>query len=67
MSKREQAQTEQAVQAVQTYTKEELIEGAATLKAERFEVAGALFDCHQPITLEEAKKRLDAYRKREGV
>jgi hypothetical protein len=64
MTNRKQLQAEQTTPVAQTYTKEELIEGAAALKAERFEVAGALFDCTQPLTLEEAKKRVEAYRKR---
>jgi hypothetical protein len=61
MSKRGQPQ------AKQTYTKEELIEGASRFNAERFEMAGALFDCTQPITLEEAKKKLEEYRNRKEV
>lgn len=57
-------QTKKETPVSYRYTKEELIEGAAALKAERFEIAGALFDCTQPLTLEEAKKRVEAYRKR---
>lgn len=32
-------------------TKHEWIEGAAALKHERFEVAGALFDCKEDVLL----------------
>jgi len=44
-------------------TKQEWIEGAAALKHERFEVAGALFDCKADILLsqQEVQSRLDAY------
>ncbi|WP_366294430.1 hypothetical protein [Paenibacillus sp. AN1007] len=44
-------------------TKQEWIEGAAALKHERFEVAGALFDCKADALLsqQEVQNRLDAY------
>lgn len=44
-------------------TKQEWIEGAAALKHERFEVAGALFDCKADTLLsqQEVQSRLDAY------
>ncbi|WP_258530918.1 hypothetical protein [Paenibacillus taichungensis] len=44
-------------------TKQEWIEGAAALKHERFEVAGALFDCKADTLLsqQEVQNRLDAY------
>lgn len=44
-------------------TKQEWIEGAAALKHERFEVAGALFDCKSDTLLsqQEVQNRLEAY------
>ncbi|MEC0125345.1 hypothetical protein [Paenibacillus pabuli] len=44
-------------------TKQEWIEGAAALKHERFEVAGALFDCKADTLLsqQEVQNRLEAY------
>ncbi|PYE49854.1 hypothetical protein DFQ00_105358 [Paenibacillus barcinonensis] len=44
-------------------TKQEWIEGAAALKHERFEVAGALFDYKADVLLshQEVQNRLDAY------
>ncbi len=44
-------------------TKQEWIESAAVLKAERFEVAGALFDVQpeQLLGKDEVNKRLDDY------
>nr|WP_145404237.1 hypothetical protein [Paenibacillus xylanexedens] len=44
-------------------TKQEWIEGAAALKHERFEVAGALFDYKADVLLsqQEVQSRLDAY------
>lgn len=44
-------------------TKQEWIEGAAALKHERFEVAGALFNCQANTLLsqQEVQSRLDAY------
>ncbi|NEZ40268.1 hypothetical protein [Paenibacillus alvei] len=43
--------------------KYEWIEGAAALKHERFEVAGALFDCPDDalLTQEEVARKLDAF------
>lgn len=43
--------------------KYEWIEGAAALKHERFEVAGALFDCPDDalLTQEEVARKLDTY------
>ncbi|MCP3807128.1 hypothetical protein NLX78_07765 [Paenibacillus sp. Lou8.1] len=48
---------------LQRRTKQEWIEGAAALKHERFEVAGALFDCAAGALLSraEVEQRLDAY------
>lgn len=45
-------------------TKQEWIESAASLKAERFEVAGALFDVNDKETVTEAEimRRLTKYR-----
>lgn len=45
-------------------TKQEWIESAAYLRAERFEVAGALFDLkdHEPAAESEVKKRLANYK-----
>ncbi|WP_127550627.1 hypothetical protein [Paenibacillus amylolyticus] len=47
----------------QKRTKKEWIEGAAALKHERFEVAGALFDCKADTLLsqQEVQNRLDTY------
>lgn len=44
-------------------TKQEWIEGASALKHERFEVAGALFDCKTDTLLsqQEVQNRLGAY------
>ncbi|WP_405131155.1 hypothetical protein MHB43_01195 [Paenibacillus sp. FSL H8-0317] len=44
-------------------TKQEWIEGAVALKHERFEVAGALFDCKADTLLsqQEVQNRLEAY------
>lgn len=44
-------------------TKQEWIEGAAALKHERFEVAGALFDCKpdELLSQQDVQSRLDAY------
>lgn len=44
-------------------SKQEWIEGAAALKHERFEVAGALFDCKADTLLsqQEVQNRLEAY------
>ncbi|MGN7352356.1 hypothetical protein ACTHPJ_13610 [Paenibacillus amylolyticus] len=44
-------------------TKQEWIEGAVALKLERFEVAGALFDCQANTLLsqQEVQSRLDSY------
>lgn len=44
-------------------TKQEWIEGAAVLKAERFEVAGALFDVQSDklLSKDEVSIRLDEY------
>lgn len=43
--------------------KREWIEGAPIFKAERFEIAGALFDCPEDamLTQEEVNRKLDAY------
>ncbi|QRG65249.1 hypothetical protein [Brevibacillus choshinensis] len=45
-------------------TRRDWIESAAYLKAERFEVAGALFDVkdHDQIAESEVKKRLSEYK-----
>lgn len=45
-------------------TKQEWIESAAYLRAERFEVAGALFDVkdNQPVAESEVKRRLTKYK-----
>ncbi|WP_338542812.1 hypothetical protein [Paenibacillus tundrae] len=53
----------QAMQDLNKRTKDEWIEGAAALKHERFEVAGALFDCKADTLLsqQEVQNRLDAY------
>ncbi|MCI1776574.1 MULTISPECIES: hypothetical protein [Paenibacillus] len=44
-------------------TKQEWIEGAAALKHERFEVAGALFNCKpdELLSQQDVQSRLDAY------
>lgn len=44
-------------------TKKEWIEGAVALKHERFEVAGALFNCNpdELLSQQEVEKRLGAY------
>lgn len=44
-------------------TKKEWIEGAVALKHERFEVAGALFNCEadQLLSQQDVEKRLNAY------
>lgn len=44
-------------------TKQEWIEGAAALKHERFEIAGALFDCKENdlLSRQDVQNRLDAY------
>jgi len=43
--------------------KREWIEGAPIFKAERFEIAGALFDCKDDalLTQEEVARKLDAF------
>lgn len=43
--------------------KREWIEGAPIFKAERFEIAGALFDCPEDamLTQEEVARKLDAF------
>lgn len=43
--------------------KREWIEGAPNFKAERFEIAGALFDCKDDalLTQEEVSRKLDAF------
>ncbi|MEY8748624.1 hypothetical protein AB9M62_57225 [Bacillales bacterium AN1005] len=53
----------QAMQDLNKRTKDEWIEGSAALKHERFEVAGALFDCNPNTLLSklEVQNRLDAY------
>lgn len=53
----------QAMQDLNKRTKQEWIEGSAALKHERFEVAGALFDCKADTLLsqQEVQNRLDAY------
>jgi hypothetical protein len=45
-------------------TKQEWIESAASLNAQRFEVAGALFDVkdNQPVAESEVKRRLTKYK-----
>ncbi|GED55449.1 hypothetical protein [Brevibacillus borstelensis] len=45
-------------------TKQEWIESAASIKAERFEVAGALFDLqdNQQVNEAEVKRRVTKYR-----
>ena len=45
-------------------TKQEWIESAAYLKAERFEVAGALFDVkdHELVAERDVRKRLSKYK-----
>lgn len=47
-----------------TRTKQEWIESAASLKAERFEVAGALFDVkdNQLVAESDVKRRLAKYK-----
>ena len=52
-----------AQQDLNKRTKQEWIEGAAILKHERFEVAGALFDCKedQQLSQQDVQNRLDAY------
>ncbi|MDO7908429.1 hypothetical protein Q5741_18675 [Paenibacillus sp. JX-17] len=44
-------------------TKQEWIESAAVLKRERFEIAGALFNCgeHELLSRQEVQARVDAY------
>ncbi|OAB34122.1 hypothetical protein [Paenibacillus glacialis] len=44
-------------------TKQEWIEGAVVLKRERFEIAGALFDCKTDALLsrQEVNQKLEAY------
>lgn len=44
-------------------TKQEWIEGAAVLKHERFEIAGALFDCKATdlLSQQEVQSRLNAF------
>ncbi|WP_216642860.1 hypothetical protein [Paenibacillus sp. Cedars] len=44
-------------------TKQEWVEGAAALKHERFEIAGALFDCkaNDLLSRQDVQNRLDAY------
>ncbi|WP_145047861.1 hypothetical protein [Paenibacillus xylanexedens] len=53
----------QAMQDLNKRTKDEWIEGAAALKHERFEVAGALFNCKADTLLskQEVQNRLDAF------
>ncbi|CAI6074194.1 hypothetical protein PAECIP112173_02317 [Paenibacillus sp. JJ-100] len=52
-----------AQQDLNKRTKQEWIEGAAILKHERFEVAGALFDCKEDVLLsqQDVQTRLVAY------
>ncbi|MGD0032546.1 hypothetical protein SLT67_14355 [Paenibacillus illinoisensis] len=52
-----------AQQDLNKRTKQEWIEGAAILKHERFEVAGALFDCKDDelLSQQDVQNRLDAY------
>ncbi|CAH1216099.1 hypothetical protein [Paenibacillus sp. JJ-223] len=52
-----------AQQDLNKRTKKEWIEGASALKHERFEVAGALFDCKEDVLLsqQEVQSRLDAF------
>lgn len=52
-----------AQQDLNKRTKQEWIEGAAILKHERFEVAGALFDCKTDELLSQqyVQSRLDTY------
>lgn len=52
-----------AQQDLNKRTKQEWIEGAAILKHERFEVAGALYDCKEDdlLSQQDVQNRLDAY------
>ncbi|MCM3206390.1 hypothetical protein [Paenibacillus illinoisensis] len=52
-----------AQQDLNKRTKQEWIEGAAILKHERFEVAGALFNCKvdELLSQQDVQSRLDAY------
>lgn len=52
-----------AQQDLNKRTKQEWIEGAAILKHERFEVAGALFNCkaEELLSQQDVQNRLDAY------
>ncbi|PAD31898.1 hypothetical protein [Paenibacillus sp. 7523-1] len=61
MSSRKQARID--IEDLQKRTKQEWIEGAAILKHERFEVAGALFNCkaEELLSQQDVQKRLDAY------
>lgn len=65
MSKRtERGASATAVQTdLNKRTKQEWIEGAAVLKHERFEIAGALFNCKAGdlLSLQDVQDRLDAY------
>lgn len=65
MSKRKERDASAAsVQSnINKRTKQEWIEGAAVLKHERFEIAGALFDCKAGdlLSLQDVQDRLDAY------
>ncbi|WP_337032492.1 hypothetical protein [Paenibacillus illinoisensis] len=61
MSSRKQARID--IEDLQKRTKQEWIEGAAILKHERFEVAGALFNCKakELLSQQDVQNRLDAY------
>lgn len=64
MSIRKQNQLHKIVQDdLNKRTKQEWIEGAASLKYERFEVAGALFNCKATdlLSQQEVQNRLEAY------
>lgn len=52
-----------AQQDLNKRTKQEWIEGAAILKHERFEVAGALYDCKDDelLSQQDVQNRLDVY------
>ena len=61
MSSRKQARID--IEDLQKRTKQEWIEGAAILKHERFEVAGALFNCkaEELLSQQDVQNRLNAY------
>lgn len=61
--KMQQTSVDFAVNDLQKRTRKEWIESAEVFKAERFEIAGALFDCSakELLSQEEVQTKLDAY------